>query len=520
MTTPEAVHHPKAVKAGALHRDIGVLDATMLVMGAMIGSGIFITSAESARLVGAPGWLLLAWALAGLMTISGAIASAELAAMMPRAGGQYVFLRVAYGPMFGFLFGWSLFLVVQTGTIAAVAVAFAKFLGVFWPAISADTQPLFQPVILGHYAVSLSSQQLVAVALIVILTITNTRGLKLGTLIQNTFTFAKTAALAALIVIGLTLGWSGKAAAWTSSWWNSTANGWTSLSAYDGHLPVEGGPALIFLLGLAMIGPLFSQSAWNNVTFTGGETRDPGRSLPRALFLGTTSVVALYLLANLAYLVSLPLAEIQHAPQDRVGTAAMEAALGPAARYVMAAAILISTFGCVNGLVLAGARVFYAMARDRLFFQSAGTTNAHHVPAVALWAQGLWAAALTLPVTVTADKVTGAPKYGNLYSDLLEYIIPVDVTFYMLMVAAVIALRMKAPQLKRPYRTVGYPIPAILYITLAVFLVADFIYLKPKTSGIGCLIVLAGIPVYLIWQRISDMKTRNPLRQPATEPSA
>ena len=330
MTTPRAVHHPKAAKAGALHRDIGVLDATMLVMGAMIGSGIFITSAESARLVGAPGWLLLAWALAGLMTISGAIASAELAAMMPRAGGQYVFLRVAYGPMFGFLFGWSLFLVVQTGTIAAVAVAFAKFLGVFWPAISADAQPLFRPVILGHYAVSLSTQQLVAVALIVILTITNTRGLKLGTLIQNTFTFAKTAALAALIVIGLTLGWSGKAAAWTSSWWNSTANGWTSLSAYAGHLPVEGGPALIFLLGLAMIGPLFSQSAWNNVTFTGGETRDPGRTLPRALFLGTTSVVALYLLANVAYLVSLPFAEIQHAPQDRVGTAAMEAALGPA----------------------------------------------------------------------------------------------------------------------------------------------------------------------------------------------
>jgi len=518
MTTPEAVHHPKAVKAGALHRDIGVLDATMLVMGAMIGSGIFITSAESARLVGAPGWLLVAWALAGLMTISGAIASAELAAMMPRAGGQYVFLRVAYGPMFGFLFGWSLFLVVQTGTIAAVAVAFAKFLGVFWPAISADAQPLFRPVILGHYAVSLSTQQLVAVALIVILTITNTRGLKLGTLIQNTFTFAKTAALAALIVIGLTLGWSGKAAAWTSSWWNSTANGWTSLSAYDGHLPVEGGPALIFLLGLAMIGPLFSQAAWNNVTFTGGETRDPGRTLPRALFLGTTSVVALYLLANVAYLVSLPFAEIQHAPQDRVGTAAMEAALGPGARYAMAAAILVSTFGCVNGLVLAGARVFYAMARDGLFFKSAGTTNSHHVPAVALAAQGMWAALLALPVTVTTDQATQAVKYGNLYNDLLEYIIPVDVSFYTLMVGAVIALRIKAPFLKRPYRTVAYPLPALIYIALAVLLVVDFIYLKPKTSGIGFLIVLAGIPVYLIWQRISDRKGLR--RGPKVEPDA
>ena len=230
--------------------------------------------------------------------------------------------------MFGFLFGWSLFLVVQTGTIAAVAVAFAKFLGVFLPVVAADVY-LVPPLILGHYALSLSTQQVVALVLIVALTITNTRGLRLGTLIQNTFTFAKTAALVGLIVIGLTLGVSGKAAAWTSSWWNAPANGWTSTAAYAEPLPVEGPPALVFLLGLAMIGPLFSQSAWNNVTFTGGETRDPGRTLPRALFLGTTSVVALYLLANVAYLVSLPFAEIQHAPQDRVGTAAMEAVLGP-----------------------------------------------------------------------------------------------------------------------------------------------------------------------------------------------
>jgi APA family basic amino acid/polyamine antiporter len=310
-------------------------------MGAMIGSGIFITSAESARLVGAPGWLLVAWALAGLMTVSGAIASAELAAMMPRAGGQYVFLRVAYGPMFGFLFGWSMFLVVQTGTIAAVAVAFAKFLGVFLPHVSADTYPLFAPLVLGRYALSLSSQQLVAVALIVILTITNTRGLKLGTMIQNSFTVAKTAALIGLIVVGLTLGVSGQAAAWTSSWWDSAANGWTSTGTKVARLPVEGSPALVFLVGLAMIGPLFSQSAWNNVTFTGGETRDPGRTLPRALFLGTISVVALYLLANVAYVVSLPLSGIQQAAQDRVGTAAMEAALGPNAKYLMGAAILI-----------------------------------------------------------------------------------------------------------------------------------------------------------------------------------
>lgn len=517
MTTAETDPTPRSARAGVLHRDLGVVDATMLVMGAMIGSGIFITSAESARLVGAPGWLLLAWALAGLTTISGALASAELAAMMPRAGGQYVFLRVAYGPMFGFLFGWSLFLVVQTGTIAAVSVAFAKFLGVFWPAISADVNPFFLPIVLGRYAISLSTQQLVALVLIAVLTLTNTRGLRLGALIQNSFTFAKTAALIGLIAIGLTQGVRGNAAAWTSSWWNSAANGWTSTGAYRGWLPVEGAPALVFLLGLAMIGPLFSQSAWNNVTFTGGETRDPGRSLPQALFLGTTSVVVLYLLANLAYLVSLPLAGIQHAPQDRVGTAAMETALGPAARYVMAAAILISTFGCVNGLVLAGARVYYAMARDGLFFKSVGTTNINHVPAAALAAQGLWSALLALPVTVTTDRATQTVKYGNLYSDLLEYIIPVDVTFYTLMVGAVIALRIKAPFLNRPYRTIAYPIPVLIYIGLAIFLVLDFIYLKPLTSGIGYLIVLTGIPVYLIWQRISVTTRMRP--GPGAEPT-
>ena len=518
MTTAETDPPPRTAKPGALHRDIGVLDATMLVMGAMIGSGIFITSAESARLVGAPGWLLVAWALAGLMTVSGAIASAELAAMMPRAGGQYVFLRVAYGPMFGFLFGWSMFLVVQTGTIAAVAVAFAKFLGVFLPHVSADTYPLFAPIVLGRYALSLSSQQLVAVALIVILTFTNTRGLKLGTMIQNSFTVAKTAALIGLIVVGLTLGVSGQAAAWTSSWWNSAANGWTSTGTKVARLPVEGSPALVFLVGLAMIGPLFSQSAWNNVTFTGGETRDPGRTLPRALFLGTISVVALYLLANVAYVVSLPLSGIQQAAQDRVGTAAMEAALGPNAKYLMGAAILISTFGCVNGLVLAGARVYYAMARDRLFFKKVGTTNHHHVPATALVAQGIWASLLTLPVTVTTDPVTQAVKYGNLYGDLLEYIIPVDVIFYTLMVGAVIALRIKAPFLNRPYRTVGYPVPALIYIGLAVFLVVDFLYLKPLTSGIGFLIVLAGIPVYLIWNRAGGPKRSTP--GPGDEPAA
>jgi APA family basic amino acid/polyamine antiporter len=495
-------------ETASLVRELGTIDAAMIVVGSMIGSGIFITSAESARYVGTPGYLLLAWALAGLMTVSGAICAAEVAALMPRAGGQYVFLREAYSPLFGFLFGWSMFLVVQTGTIAAVAVAFAKFLGVFVGGVAADNY-LIEPIRLGGYALSLSTQQLVAVLLIAVLTALNTRGLRLGKWIQNTFTFTKTAALIGLIVIGIALGANFQSAAWTSSWWNPSANGWDGRSVLANH-PLEGPLALPMLLGLAMIGPLFSQSAWNNVTFTGGEVRDPGRTLPRALILGVVGVVVLYLLANVAYIVTLTLGQIQHAPQDRVGTALMNTVLGSPGGALMAAAILISTFGCVNGLVLAGARVYYAMARDRLFFQAIATTNRQHVPAAALVAQGLWASLLVLPVTasVAAD---GSLKYGNVYNELLEYVIPVDVLFYTLMVGTVVALRIKAPELARPYRTIGYPVPVFIYISLAVLLVLDFIYLKPLTSGKGFLIVIAGIPVYLIWSRLAARRRANDL---------
>ena len=487
-----------------LVRELGRLDATMIVMGSMIGSGIFITSAQSARLVGAPGWLLVAWGLAGLLTITGALCCAEVAAMMPRAGGQYVFIREAYGPALGFLFGWSNFLVVQTGTIAAVAVAFSKFLGVLAPAIAADNY-LVRPIEFGHYALSLSTQQLVALALIVALSATNMSGLRTGKLIQNTFTFTKTAALIGLIVVGLTLGLNHASAAWTSSWWNPWANGWSPEIAMPG-LPATGGLALFLLLGHAMIGPLFSQSAWNNVTFTGGEIRDPGRTLPRALLTGCGVVVALYLLANIAYVAALTLPEIQQAPQDRVGTKLMQVALGPIGTTLMAVAILISTFGCVNGLVLAGARVYYAMARDGLFFSAAATTNSRHVPAFALVAQGAWAALLTLPVTVAVNRSSGKHEYGNLYNQLLEYIIPADLIFYMLMVGAVIVLRRKAPTMDRPYRTFAYPVPALIYIGLASALVLDFLALAPKTSGIGFLIVLAGLPVYFAWSRLARTK--------------
>ena len=491
-----------------LVRGLGRLDATMIVVGSMIGSGIFITSAESSRLVGAPGWLLAAWALAGVLTITGALCCAELAAMWPRAGGQYVFLREAYGPATGFLFGWSLFLVIQTGTIAAVAVAFANFMGVLTDSVSGDRY-IVAPRALGGYAISLSTQQLVAIVMILFLTVTNTGGLKTGKLIQNTFTFTKTAALIGLIVAGLSLGWNENSAAYTSSWWKPWANGWNPQASQLGFEPASQGAlvlALVMLLGRAMVGPLFAQSAWNNVTFTGGEIREPGRNLPRALLLGCGLVVTLYLLANLAYVVTLPLSEIQNAPQNRVATATMRTIFGPLGTTLMAIAIMISTFGCNNGLILAGARVYYAMSRDNLFFKRIGTLNERHVPAVALIAQGIWAALLTLPRTVTKDSRTGDVTYGNVYTQLLEYIVSADLVFYMLMVGAVIVMRYKAPQLERPYRTLGYPLVPVVYIVIAALFVLDLAYLAPSTSGIGYLIVLTGIPIYFFWRRGATAK--------------
>ena len=494
-----------------LVRGLGLLDATMIVVGSMIGSGIFLVSAESSRLVGAPGWLLMAWALAGLLTITGALCCAELAAMMPRAGGQYVFLREAYSPALGFLFGWSLFLVIQTGTIAAVAIAFANFTGVLVPAVSA-TNFLVEPIRFGRYleryAISLTTQQLLAILMILFLTLTNTRGLKIGKLIQNTFTFTKTAALIGLILAGLFIGWNSGSAAYTSSWWDSWANGWRPEAA-QANLGAIGTLALVMLLGRAMVGPLFAQSAWNNVTFTGGEVDNPGRNLPRSLLIGCAIVVALYLLANLAYIVTLPLAAIQNAPQNRVATATMQAIFGRSGTILMAIGIMISTFGCNNGLILAGARVYYAMARDQLFFARVGTLNRHRVPAVALITQGIWASLLTLPRTVSTDPRTGAITYGNVYTQLLEYIVSADLVFYALMVGAVIVMRYKAPKAVRPYRTFGYPVVPLIYIILAVLLVLDLAYLTPETSGIGYLLVFSGIPVYFLWRRsVSQANTQ------------
>jgi basic amino acid/polyamine antiporter, APA family len=481
----------------ALVRALGPVDATMIVMGSMIGSGIFITSAESARLIGGPGWLLLAWTVAGLLTLTGALCCSELATMMQRAGGVYVFLREAYGPSIGFLYGWTLFLVIQTGTIAAVAIAFAKFLGVFVPAIAADNY-LVPPIPLGRYALSLSSEQLVAIGLILLLTWTNTRGLEVGKIVQNTFTLAKTAALIAVVVIGISLGWNAHSAARSSAWWNSWANGWRPEAAQPG-LAVAGGLALIMLFGKAMVGPVFAQTAWTNVTFIGSEVRDPGKNLVRALLFGCGAVVILYVLANVAYLAVLPFSEIEHAPQNRVAVAMMKAVFGNPGAMCMAAAIMISTFGCNNGLILSGARVYYAMARDGLFFQKIGTINRHHVPAAALFAQGIWTAFLTLPRTV-ATNATHEKIYGNVYTQLLEYIVSADLVFYLLMIFALILLRRKAPGAERPYRAWGYPIVPVLSILLAGLLIFDLAWLAPGTSGIGILIVLTGVPMYLLWR--------------------
>lgn len=487
-------------ESNQLVRGLSLLDATTIVIGSMIGSGIFIVSAESARLTGGPGWLLLAWILAGVLTLTGALCCAELAAMWPQAGGQYVFLREAYGPATGFLFGWALLTVIQTGTIAAVAVAFANFLGVIVPQVASDVY-LIAPVRLSTgYALSLSTQQLVAVIVILLLTVMNMRGLRLGRFVQNTFTFTKTAALIGLIGVGLLVGWNAGGAAFTSAWWDSTANGWTPNAAQPG-LAITGGAALVLLLGRAMVGPLFAQSAWNNVTFTAGEVREPGRNLPRALLLGCAVVVALYVLANVAYIVTLSLPQIQQAPLNRVATVLMQQIFGPTGAVVMAVFIMISTFGCNNGLILAGARVTYAMAQDGLFFRRVARLNAHHVPALALAVQGIWAALLTLPRTVTTDAATGNIKYGNVYSQLLEYIIAADLVFYALMVGAVIVMRRRAPDLARPYRAWGYPVTPLIYIALATLLVLDLAYLTPQTSGIGYLLVLTGLPVYWLWRR-------------------
>ncbi|MBU6399561.1 MAG: amino acid permease, partial [Verrucomicrobia bacterium] len=399
----------------------------MIVAGSMIGSGIFIVSADIGRQVGSAGWLLAVWLAAGVLTLIGALSYGELAAMMPRAGGQYVYLREAYGPLWGFLYGWTLFLVIQTGTIAAVAVAFARFLGVLAPRVS-PTAWIVAPINLASgYAISLSAQQLAAILVIGLLTFLNTRGLRLGKWIQNLFTSAKTLSLAALILIGLFVGCNAAAlhANFSHPWTPHDLSPIRPDLAWLPSVSAATGFGLFIAFCVAQVGSLFSADAWNNITFTAGEVKQPQRTLPLALAAGTTLVIALYLLANLAYLCLLPLGQIQHAPDDRVATAAMQTVFSGTGAAIMAVAIMVSTFGCNNGLILAGARVYYAMARDGLFFRATGRLNPARVPAVGLLLQGVWAALLVLPRTRLRDPATGAETYGNLYGNLLTYVISV-----------------------------------------------------------------------------------------------
>jgi len=482
-------------------RGLGLLDSTMIVAGSMIGSGIFIVSADIARQVGSPGWLLIVWVITGFLTVTGALSYGELAAMMPKAGGQYVYLRESFGPLWGFLYGWTLFTVIQTGTVAAVAIGFAKYLGVLWPTIS-EQNYLIPPVHLtSGYAISLSTAQLVGVAVVALLTWINTRGLRLGKLIQNVFTSAKTGALAALIVLGVLIGWNSDAvAANLANFWSpsgalqNVGRGLTAASAFG----------LFVAICVAQSNSLFSSDAWNNITFTAGEVKNPKRNIPLSMAMGTSGVILLYLLANFAYLVTLPLQAIQTVSNDRVASATADVFLPGYGAAVMAVAIMISTFGCDNGLILAGARAYFAMARDGLFFRKAGRLNASHVPSWGLVIQGVWASFLVLPRTIiSTNEQTGQTVYGNLYNDLLTYIISAALIFYILTIAGIFRLRRTRPDAERPYKAFGYPvIPALYIVGAAIILAVMFVY-QPATTWPGLVIVAAGWPVFLAWRRSS-----------------
>src|SRR5881396_3307611 len=472
-------------------RGLGLLDSTMLVAGSMIGSGIFIVSSIIARQVGAPGWLLVVWLVTGLLTLMAALSYGELAAMMPKAGGQYIYLREAFSPLWGFLYGWTLFLVIQTGTIAAVAVGFARYSGVLLPWVS-ESNYIIAPIRFGGYALSLSTAQLVGLALIGFLTFTNTRGLEIGKLIQNVFTTAKTGALLALIVLGIIIGLkSGAGAENFRDFW--TVRG--DLQDVGAGLTAAAAFGLFVGICVAQTNSLFSADAWNNITFTAGEVVNPRRNVPLSLALGTFLVIGLYLLANIAYLATLPFDTIQNAPSDRVASETANVIFPGAGAAIMALAIMVSTFGCNNGLILAGARAYYAMARDGLFFRRVGELNKNHVPAWGLIIQGIWAGVLVLPRTVKADG-----SYGNLYGNLLDYVISAALIFYILTIAGIFLLRWKRPHAERPYKAFGYPVVPVLYIVgAATILLVLFIY-QTATTWPGLLIVISGVPIYLFWK--------------------
>jgi basic amino acid/polyamine antiporter, APA family len=484
-----------------LVKGLGLFDSTMIVVGSMIGSGIFIVSADIAHQVRSPGLLLIVWLASGLMTLICALSYGELAAAMPHAGGQYVYLRESLGRVWGFLYGWTMLLVIQTATIAAVAIAFARFAGVLAPWFSASHWiwkiGTFGPWRLwfgelGPYNVGLNRQNLLAILSIVLLTWVNTRGLRLGKIVQNVFTVAKTGALAALVVLGL---WFATPLALTTNFtgfWRSA--GWSAAHPYPPDNPTWMIGTLT-LIGVAMVGSLFAMDAWNNVTFTAAEVKNPSRNLPLSLALGTGIVVLLYTLANIAYLRVLPITGdpqgatplargIEFASDQRVATAALQVIFGPAGAVLMAVAILVSTFGCNNGLILSGARIYYAMSKDGLFFRSVGRVNRHHAPGVALVVQCIWASLLCLSGT---------------YGQLLDFLIFAAVLFYIFTLAGLFLLRARRPDMPRPYRAFGYPVLPALYLVMAAFLEIQLLRYKPQYTWPGVIVVLLGLPVYGLW---------------------
>jgi basic amino acid/polyamine antiporter, APA family len=499
-------------------QSLGLFSSTALVIGSMIGSGIFIVEADIARGTDSPALLIGAWVVTAILTMIGALSYGELAAMMPKAGGQYVYLREALGPLWGFLYGWTLFLVIQTGTIAAVCVAFGKFLGVFFPGISTTHWLLHiahvpawkvGPMVLGNMDIGLNTANLTGIIVLVLLAIVNMFGVKLGAMIQNVFTSAKALSLAGLVVVAFTVGRN--ATAWAANFGDGLSQFWRNAGWSSLH-PVQvgiGGPIvlvnLVVILAVVQTGSLFSADAWNNITFTAGEVKNPKRNIPLSLVLGTGFVLSVYILASLGYLLVLPLhgdphgatvlaRGVQYAAEDRVGTAALEQIFHNYGAWLMAGAILISTFGCANGLTLAGARVYYAMSRDGLFFKSVGKLHPRYkTPAAGLLIQAVWAVFLCL---------------SGSYGQLLDYIIFAALFFYILTIVALFVLRFKRPNAVRPYKAIGYPILPALYIVMASWICIVLLRYKPQYTWPGMFLVLLGIPVYLFWSRQSASQTQ------------
>lgn len=460
-------------------RSLSLFDGTLLVIGSMIGSGIFIVSADIVRQVGSAGWLIAVWVITGLMTMTAAISYGELSGMFPKAGGQYVYLKESYNKLIAFLYGWSFFAVIQTGTIAAVGVAFSKFAAYLIPTLSEDHK-LF---VSAGGSFSISAAQLMSIAIIALLTYSNTRGVKGGKVIQNVFTSAKLISLFGLIIAGFVMF---KPEIWNTNWANAFV---ANKEMADGTRASISGTALLGGIAAAMVGSVFSSDAWNNVTFIAGEMKNPQRNIGLSLFFGTLIVTVIYVSANLVYLSVLPMNEIAHAAKDRVAVAASNAIFGTIGTIIMAVMIMVSTFGCNNGLILAGSRVYYTMAQDGLFFKSAAKLNKNGVPAWALWAQCLVAAILCL---------------SGRYGDLLDMISFVVVLFYILTIAGIFILRKKQPNAERPYKAFGYPLLPALYIILGISFCALLIWFKPQFTWPGLIIVILGIPIYYFIQRNSE----------------